>query len=746
MKSLTFVTALLLAGSSIAVSPALFAQDAAPAPAAKPWSDTKLSPDKRADLVLAQMTLDEKIALLHGPMAMPFGPQVPMPKGAIGSAGYIPGNDRLGIPALQESDASLGVANPMKVRGATDFSTPLPSSLMLAATFNPAIAFAGGQMVGTEARAKGLNVMLAGGTNLARDPRNGRNFEYVGEDPLLAGTMSGESVRGIQSTGMVSTVKHFALNDQEHKRNFVDAVISDENARESDLLAFEIAIEKGKPGSIMCAYNLVNGAYACDNDWLLNQVLKKDWGYPGWVMSDWGAVHALSTITNGLDQQSGQQLDRQVWFDKPLKEAVAAGKIPEARVNDAAHRVLREIFATGLWDNPAVKQPIDFDAHAKVALAEAEEGVVLLKNDGGLLPLAASAKKIAIIGQHVDAGVPSGMGSSQVGTPYHKGPFEPRSVAQGGEGMMALFSSVLYDPSSPLTAIRDRMKGKDVTFNPGWYPEAAAAEAKDADVAIVFVTQPSGEGFDVPDMSLPGGQDALVEAVAKANPNTIVVLQTGNAVRMPWANDVKGILEAWYSGAQGGEAIARVLFGEVNPSGRLPISWPIDESQLPRPTIAGWGTPEQQVSKIDYNIEGSDVGYRWYARENKAPRYWFGHGLSYTSFAHNNLVLKGGTTVTATLDVANTGSRAGSDVVQLYLTARPGGPARRLLGFAKVALAPGETRSVTITADPRLLAEFDSAAHGWRIDAGDYRIGVGTDAGTIESEQTVKLKAGKIKP
>ena len=247
---------------------------------ARPWMNPRLSPGERADLLLAAMTLDEKIAMLHGPMAMPLSPTMPMPAGAVRSAGYIAGNPRLGIPALQETDASLGVTNPMMVRGAKDMSTALPSGMALAATFNPDLAFAGGRMIGGEARAKGLNVLLAGGVNLARDPRNGRNFEYVGEDPLLAGVLTGESVRGIESTGMVSTVKHYALNGQEHNRNTVDSQIGEQAMRESDLLAFQIAIERGKPGSVMCSYNLVNGQHACQNDLLLNTILKRDWRFP----------------------------------------------------------------------------------------------------------------------------------------------------------------------------------------------------------------------------------------------------------------------------------------------------------------------------------------------------------------------------------------------------------------------------------------------------------------------------------
>lgn len=712
---------------------------------ARPWLDKALPVEKRVGLLLAAMTTDEKIALMHGPMAVSFSRDVKLPEGAVGSAGYIAGNARLGIPALQESDASLGVTNPVMVRGAADMSTPLPSSLSWAATFNPQIAFAGGRMVGGEARSKGINVMLAGGVNLARDPRNGRNFEYVGEDPLLAGIIAGEAVRGIQSMNVISTVKHYALNNQEQNRMTVDAIIGEGAARESDLLAFQIAIERGKPGSVMCAYNLINGQYGCENRWLLNDVLKRDWGYDGFVMSDWGAVHSLDALANGLDQQSGEQLDKQVWFDKPLKAGLAEGKVPAARVDDAARRILRAMFAHGLFDDSS-RPSVDFAAHAQIAQNAAEEGIVLLENRKGLLPLAVSAKRIVVIGGHADAGVPAGGGSSQVTNPWRPAGVNVRSFALGGEGLIGAFNNLVFHPSAPLAAIRARFKDAQVSFDTGAYASSAAVAAKNADVAILFIYQPSTEGFDVADMSLPFGQEALIEAVTAANPNTVVVLQTGNPVHMPWAHKAGAVLQAWYGGARGGEAIARVISGDVNPSGRLPLSWPVDESQLPRPAIPGTGAGASDAVSVDYRIEGADVGYRWFAREGIAPRYWFGHGLSYTRFGYSGLTLRGGKAPGADVTVTNSGARAGQDVVQLYLTGSPDGMGRRLLGFQKVALAPGESRKVSFSVDPRLLARFDEAKHGWRIAAGRYEFSLGTDAGTMVLAGTTTLPASTLKP
>jgi beta-glucosidase len=722
--------------------PILHAQSIGPdrAGTPRPWMATHLSPDKRADLLLAQMSSHEKVALLHGSMAMPFG-RFQLPTGAIGSAGFVPGNDRLGIPALQESDASLGVANPFNVRPG-DTATPLPSGLALAATWNPDIAHAGGAMIGREARAKGINVMLAGGVNLARDPRNGRNFEYLGEDPLLVGTLAGASIRGIQDQHVLSTVKHFALNDQEHLRQTLDVKIGEAAARESDLLAFQIAIEQGRPGSVMCAYNKVGSTYACANDWLLNRVLKHDWGYAGFVMSDWGAVPGVGAASAGLDQQSGQQLDEQVWFDAPLEQAVASGRIPAARLDDMARRILRSMFAAGLFDHPSGKSAIDYDAHAAIARHEAEEGIVLLDNRRGLLPLAAGARKIAVIGGHADAGILSGGGSSSV-VP-HGGRY--RLVPLGGEGQMAPFRAMLFDPDPPLAAIRERAPKAEVRYDDGAWVSSAVEAAKAADVAVVFAIQPNTEGDDTPDMSLPWGQDQLIDAVASANPNTIVVLETGNPIRMPWADKVGAVLAAWYPGARGGQAIADILFGAVNPSGRLPLSWPVDESQLPRLVIPGAGTAPGSGTTVDYGIEGSDVGYRWFARQGTKPRFPFGYGRSYTSFRYQGLKLSGGRTVCAEFDVTNSGARAGKEVAQMYLVSAAGKPVRRLIGFAKVDLQPGETRHVGLTADPRLLASFDTLRKGWRIDRGAYRIMIGSDAATEQLAGETAVSGTTLRP
>ena len=702
----------------------------------RPWMNPKLSPDTRAALAEQAMTPEERSRMLHGPMAIPRPPP-----GAVGGAGFIPGVPRLGIPDLQETDASLGVANPMNVRPG-DGATALPSGLAMAATFNPAVAYAGGEVIGAEARTRGFNVLLGGGANLTREPRNGRNFEYLGEDPLLTGTMAGEAIRGVQAQGVISTTKHFALNDQETGRQIANARIDRAAFRESDLLAFQIAIERGQPGAVMCAYNQVNGAYACGNDWLLNTVLKHDWKYPGWVMSDWGAVHSEHDAMAGLDQQSGDQLDAKVWFGEPLNQAVASGAIAPARQSDMARRILRSMFAVGVVDRPAAKGPIDEAAHADVARRAAQEGIVLLKNSGGLLPLAAKAQRIAVIGGHADAGVLSGGGSSQVVPPGA----EPLTVAHiGGEGPMAAWMRAVYHPSPPLKAIRERAPAASVTYEPGRYLAAAAEAAKGADVAVVVVGQWMTESEDAPDLSLPDGQDALIEAVAAANPRTIVVLESGGPVAMPWLGKVGAVVEAWYPGARGGEAIADVLFGQVDPSGRLPITFPASLAQLPRPKIPGWGLPPNVQFDIPH-AEGSDVGYRWYAAKGLKPLFPFGYGLSYTSFSYSGLEVTGGETLSVSFEVTNTGKRAGADTPQVYLTGMAGNRALRLIGFEKLSLQPGERRRVSLKADRRLLARFDEAAGRWKIGAGRYTVRVGANAGSGALTGAATLAAADLAP
>ena len=703
----------------------------------RPWMNPALSPDLRAQLVERLMTQDEKLRLIYGYYGAPKAGYTP-PKPSLGSAGYVPGVERLGIPALQETDAGVGVAWAHGARP-DRMTTALPAGIALAATWNPELAQQGGAMIGEEASRSGFNVMLAGGINLARDPRGGRNFEYGGEDPLLAGLIVGAAVRGIQSQHLVSTIKHFALNDQETGRMTVSSNISDAAARESDLLAFEIAIQKAQPGAVMCAYNRVNGVYACENDELLNRVLKGDWRFRGWVMSDWGATHStVKSAMAGLDQESAAEVfDKQLFFGEPFRRALASGALPPARLDDMVHRILRSLFANGVVDHPSTPGPLDYERDGAVSRAIAEQAIVLLKNQGGLLPLAASVRRIAVIGGHADVGVISGGGSSQV--------MSPGGNPVPGLGPNDFPGPIVFHPSSPLAALRRERPQAEFAYADGRDLKAAAALAARSDVAVVFATQWMGEAFDAPDLTLPDGQDALIAAVAAANPRTIVVLETGGPVLMPWLGQVPAVAAAWYPGSRGGEAIARVLSGRVNPSARLPVTFPVAESQLPRTAVEAPGRPDQLFG-VSY-AEGSAVGYKWFDRQGLEPLFPFGFGLSYTRFGYSELrALPARDGAVVSFRVTNTGAVRGSDVPQIYLVLSRGPVKKRLIGFSKVDLAPGESRQVTVRIDPKLLASFDERAHGWLIAGGRYGLYLGASSQDIRVRTALVLRERRFGP
>jgi beta-glucosidase len=699
-----------------------------PAPAlaqapAQPWLDVKLSPDARARAAVAAMTLDEKLRLVFGYSDQALTDVAKVPDDIVspelktyvvshlvkGSAGFVPGIPRLGIPDQTQTDASMGVRNSFIP------STALPSSLATAASFDPEVPRSGGRMIGAEARATGHNTMLSGGINLAREPRNGRNFEYAGEDPLLAGTMVGALIDGIQSNHIVSTIKHYALNDQETQRTTLDVTVSAEAMRQSDLLAFELAMEKGKPGSVMCSYNLINGRWGCENDYLLNTVLKHDWGFKGFVMSDWGAVHSTApAANNGLDQFTGFCcVADKPWFAPPaMKSALQSGEISEARLDDMVERILWALFAKGAVDAPVKPAPIDYAAHAAVAQKAAEESLVLLKNDGDLLPLR-GVKSVAVIGGNADKGVMAGGGSSDV-TPV---------------GGAVMIDKHTFLPTPPLAALKRELPRTRINFDSGTDPATAAALASRSEVAIVFVTQHDSEGYDG-SLELSGNQDALIAAVAKANPKTVVVVESGGTVFMPWAPQVPAILEAFYPGIRGGPAIARILTGKVNPSGHLPISFPASSDQLAHPTLPGLGLPGETSAQLIYD-EGATVGYKWYDAKGFRPLFAFGHGLGYTRFALSDLAARAdGKAVKVSFSARNVGKVAGKVVAQVYVAPadrqKAGWEAPRRLGaFAKADLKRGQQKRLELTVDPRLLATYEAAGNNWHVRAGTYRLMLG---------------------
>lgn len=703
----------------------------------RPWLNAKLSPEARAQAAVAAMTLDEKLRLVFGYSDQAYTDLVKVSDNIVsadlktyvvthqikGSAGFVPGVPRLGIPDQTQTDASIGVRNSFIP------STALPSSLATAASFDPEVPRIGGAMIGAEARATGHNTMLSGGVNLAREPRNGRNFEYAGEDPLLAGTMVGALIDGIQSNRIVSTIKHYAVNDQETLRTSLDVTISAEAMRQSDLLAFELAIEKGRPGSVMCSYNLINGRWGCENDYLLNTVLKHDWGFKGFVMSDWGAVHSTAEAANdGLDQFTGFCcVTDKPWFGpNQIKAALEGGLIPQSRLDDMAERILWALFAKGAFDDPVKPAPIDFAADAAVSQKAAEESLVLLKNGGDLLPLR-NVRSIAVIGGNADKGVLAGGGSSDV-TPV---------------GGAITINNHTYLPSPPLDALKRELPRARISFDPGVDPTSAAALAAKSDAAIVFVTQYDSEGYDGR-LELEGNQDALVAAVARANPKTIIVVESGGAVFMPWVDAVPAVLEAFYPGIRGGAAIARILTGKVNPSGHLPISFPASLDQLAHRDLPGLGLPDGTPAKISYD-EGAAIGYKWYDLKGYRPLFAFGHGLSYTKFALSGLRAQAdGRTIRVGFSIRNVGKRAGKDVAQVYVApvdwkkAGWEGP-KRLGAFTKVDLKSGQSATSQLTVDPRLLATYEAAGNNWHIRSGDYRVMIGEASDLPMQSVTVSL-------
>ena len=668
------------------------------------------------------MTIDEKIQLVHGALTS-YNP------GPHGEGGWIPGIPRLSIPDLGFEDGSVGVTYSLGQ------STALPSSIASAASWDLDLAYQYGTVIGKEMRAHGVNVNLGGNTNLiGREPRDGRTFETKGEDPLQAGSIAAAHIRAIQDQHIIGGMKHYALNDQETSRTTANVLIDERSMRESDLLAFEIAVKNSNAQSVMCSYNLVNGVYACQNDHLLNGILKGDWGFPGFVMSDWYATHSgVPAAVSGLDQEQPDGSFFVGGTAEGLKQAVQNGDMPASRLDNMVHRILRAIAAVGLFANPVAAGTIDVAGDAAIAQTAEEQGAVLLKNAGQLPLDGTKPSRIAVIGMHADVGVLSGGGSAQV-LPIGGAAIQTPAPNPPGWG------TVTWDPSSPLNAIRAKAIGSTVAFNDGSDPTAAATLAHASDVAIVFVAVWESEGMDLPDLNLTGNQDALVSAVANANPHTIVVIESGGAQVMPWINSVSAVLEAWFPGQRGAAAMANILFGDVNPSGKLPITFPRSVADLPRPVIPAPADPNSTVPfDVDCTKEGLNVGYRWYDIENLPVLFPFGFGLSYTTFSISNQALAANLSPSAlgfqvSFDVQNTGPRAGAEVAQVYLglPAGIGEPPARLVGWQKVLLQPNQQQHVTVSVAANSAAHplsyWDTVSSSWLNAPGDYTVFVGNSS------------------
>ncbi len=674
------------------------------------------------------MTQAEKLQMVQGGVTsnLTYGYTVPR-----GAAGWVPGNSRLNIPTLYLTDGSVGVGN------GVGQATALPSAISSAATWDLSEAAKYGNVIGTESAAYGINVNLGGNVNLiGRDPRDGRTFETKGEDPILAGKITAAHINAIQAQHVIGGIKHFSFNDQESGRTTANVIIDERSARESDLLAFEIGIKDSNVQSVMCSYNLTNGQYGCENDHLLNDVLKGDWKFPGFVMSDWWATHSTAkAANNGLDQEQPNQQ-----YFSGLGTSVTNGQVSQSRLDNMVHRILRAMYEVGIFDNPQNVHPIPAAADAAIAQEIEEQGAVLLKNIANQLPLSTSTQSIAIIGSKADTAVLSGGGSAQVqpvggAIPGPQSPCPP------------CWAPVVWDPSSPLKAIQAKAPNAKVQFADGSDATAAATLAAASQVAIVFVNQWDSEGMDQPSLALsdladtiPINQDALVSAVAAANPHTIVVVESGGPVLMPWLAQVNAVLEAWYPGQNGGPAIANLLFGTANPSGKLPVTFPASDAQLPRPVTP---QPPDSVTPFTVNFsEGYNVGYKWFDANALTPLFPFGFGISYTTFSMtnpvvvNNLSSASKPNFQVTFNLANTGTVSGAEVAQVYLgmPAALNEPPRRLVAWQKVKLDPGASQNVTIEVDQsdssHPMSYWDTTSNAWKIASGTYTVYLGNSSAT----------------
>ncbi|WP_421376000.1 beta-glucosidase [Paraburkholderia sp. DD10] len=674
---------------------------------------------RRADTLVSRMTLDEKLQFIHSKYAMSAVPG--------GGAGYIQGVPRLGIPDLNMVDSATGSGSTSQA------STTFPATIALAASWDRRLSSDFGKQVAIQLRAQGFGMGLGGGTNLAREPRGGRLFEYLGEDPLLAGEMLAERTDGTQRQKVIATIKHYAGNEQEHNRGGGNSQIDERTLRELYLLPFEIAARRAQPGSVMCSYNRLNGDYACENAHLLNDVLKNEWRFEGQVQSDWGATHSTAKAINaGLDEE--EDVGSTVYLTPDaVRQAIANGSVSTARLDDMVRRKLYVMIRTGVMDDPPKGgAAIDFAGANAFVQAVAEQSMVLLKNDNNQLPLsAASLSRIAVIGGHADAAVLTGGGSGNTRDPVTGAFAGCGGLTFGTSTGCSWWTNPWLNLNTPIVAaIRALAPSAQVSFAGNSDQQTpfraytqqeidqAAALAARSDVAIVVVAQPAGEDFgDLQSLSLanPSNQDALVDAVAHANPRTIVVVESGNPVLMPWKHRVAAIVEAWYPGEGGGNAIANVLFGKVNPSGKLPVTFPVRDQDTPTWGQSGAFEPDPVYA------EKLNMGYRWYDAKNITPMFEFGYGLSYTHFSYSGLSVKhrpdGAIDVSFT--VRNDGRMAGAEVPQVYLgVPYRDEPPRRLVGWEKIGLNPGEARHVRITVTPRMQSVWDTSRNGWRYVPG----------------------------
>jgi len=722
---------------------------------ARPWQVKSLSPERRASLLLAAMTPAEKFQQLVG--APGVVAEIPTCYGAR----HVPGIARLGIPTFRITNGPVGVGQndcvptntPNLPRAAmmstaSAKATALPSGMAVAASFDPGVAAQFGDVIGVETRNHALHVLEGPGLNLARAPQGGRNFEYFGEDPFLTGTMAVAEIRAMQRHGVIAMAKHFIANEQETNRTTEDALVADRVLHELYLLPFEMAVRDGKVASVMCSYNRVNGAYMCENPALLTDVLRRQWGFDGYVQSDFFATHSTApSLLAGMDHEMpGVALGPlQPWFSAArLQASLDKHEISMANIDTALARRYRQMFRLGIFDRPVATTPLDVARDAAIARSIGEQAAVLLKNDGAILPLdARRVKSIALIGQaeYVMKAVSGCCGGSSDVIPF--------TTVTPLDGVKQVLAQAKSSATTTLTVVADDRSNL----------AAAVDVARAADVAIVLAGTIAEEGRDRPSISLANGQDSVIEAVAAANPRTVVVLKDNASTLMPWVDKVPAVLETWFPGQEDGAIMARLLFGLATPSGKLPVTFPMRESDLPASDAKRWpgvDTLGNAVSasapasfggsgmptRVEYS-EGLRIGYRWFDANAVKPRFPFGYGLSYTTFTLTNLavsphVASATTPITVSVRVTNTGRRRGAEVPQVYLglPSDAGEPPKRLVAFRKVWLEPGQSTTVRMTIDPRAASHpfgvWDESAKRWVVRTGSYTVSVGNaSAGTF---------------
>ena len=750
--------ALLGTALCCAATPICLAQSKAK-PAAKPQAAAPnrqaalTANDAKVNALLQQLTLEEKIKIIHANSAFASG-----------------GVARLGIPELMTSDGPHGVRPEQgrdwkAVDDPHNAGTYLPTNNTLAATWSPALGYAYGAVLGSEANFRGKDIILGPGINIIRAPLNGRNFEYLSEDPFLVSKMVVGYIRGVQDQGVSACVKHFAANNQETHRDDVDVEMSERALREIYLPGFRAAVQQGGVYSLMGSYNKFRGTYATENAYLMNDILKKEWGFKGLVISDWGSVHnTMNALRNGTDLEMGTDLSlayrstsQTVDRSKPLftpalydrfylaNAALEAAKKDPSLVpliDDKVRRILRVMYATRMLDG-AKRQPGTHNTkeHQATALKVAEEGIVLLKNEGGLLPLKKTVKTVAVIGANAMRENAGGGGSAQLQAKYEITPLQGLKNALGSQ------VAVTYAPGYTIA------RGQQA--DPQLIAEAVAA-AKAAEMVVYVGGSFHGydykkwndnaydaEAVDKPDLHLPFGQDELVKAVLAANPNTVVVLLGGGPIDVsPWVSQAKALVEAWYPGMEGGNALANLLFGDVNFSGKLPLTFPVKLEDSPTAVLGEYPSSPGQPLKVVYK-DDVFVGYRYYDTYKVAPQFAFGHGLSYTTFKYEALtVTPGKQSATVTLKLTNSGPVAGAEVVQVYVKDEQAAvkrPEKELKGFEKVFLKPGESKTVTLTLDAGAFQYYSEAKKQWVLEPGKFDVLVGSSSRDIRLTGSLTL-------